>query len=254
MMIPLLEKARLLSLTETEREILDYLEKNITIVTYIGLSDLSAKLYTSNATIVRFCQKLGLKGYHEFKFQIRSELEQLSNPPLTAGRLLPLSAARFRDNAEAMDTEKLNQSAELLTSGRPVYIYGSSLSSIPAKYLQIVLTTLDYPSILIEWQRLLNGLIYGISGGSVLLAITAHGDAPRYLPVFKKAREQGILTILLTCDEDSPLIPYSTVSLCTNDENREYRHVDVNPRIGILTIIQILIDLAAQKRNREKTD
>ena len=207
MMIPLLEKARLLSLTETEREILDYLEKNITIVTYIGLSDLSAKLYTSNATIVRFCQKLGLKGYHEFKFQIRSELEQLSNPTLTAGRLLPLSAARFRDNAEAMDTEKLNQIAELLTSGRPVYIYGSSLSSIPAKYLQIVLTTLDYPSILIEWQRLLNGLIYGISGGSVLLAITAHGDAPRYLPVFKKAREQGILTILLTCDEDSPLIP-----------------------------------------------
>ena len=141
-----------------------------------------------------------------------------------------------------MDTEKLNQIAELLTSGRPVYIYGSSLSSIPAKYLQIVLTTLDYPSILIEWQRLLNGLIYGISGGSVLLAITAHGDAPRYLPVFKKAREQGILTILLTCDENS------------NDENREYRHVDVNPRIGILTIIQILIDLAAQKRNREKAD
>ena len=32
MMIPLLEKARLLSLTETEQEILDYREKNITAV------------------------------------------------------------------------------------------------------------------------------------------------------------------------------------------------------------------------------
>lgn len=253
-MIPLLEKARQLSLTDTEQEILNYLEKNITSVMYIGLRDLSARLYTSNATIVRFCQKLGLKGFHEFKFQVRSELEQLSDSPLSAGRLLPLWTARFRDNVETIDTEKLNQIADLLTSGRPVYIYGSSLSSIPAKYLQIVLTTLDYPSILIEWQRLLNGLIYGISSGSILLAITAHGDAPRYLPVFQKAREQGITTILLTCEENSPLIPYSTISLCTNDENQEYRHVDVNPRIGILTVIQILIDLTAQKRNRETAD
>ena len=37
MMIPLLEKARLLSLTETEQEILDYLEKNITAVTALHL-------------------------------------------------------------------------------------------------------------------------------------------------------------------------------------------------------------------------
>ena len=89
MMIPLLEKARLLSLTETEQEILDYLEKNITAVTYIGLSDLSARLYTSNATIVRFCQKLGLKGYHEFNFSVSMASALSRNLAADKGRRRP---------------------------------------------------------------------------------------------------------------------------------------------------------------------
>ena len=83
---------------------------------------------------------------------------------------------------------------------------------------------------------------------TVLFLVSAHGDAECYLSVLRKAREKGAATVLLTCQEDSPLLPYSTISLCTNDENEEYHQVDVNPRLGILTIIQILIEMIARKK------
>ena len=252
-MIPIFEKAHQLNLTDTEKGILRYFESNVPAAIYTGLSDLSASLYTSNATIVRFCQKLGLKGYNEFKYQVRSELKLLNTAP-ASDDLMRHSLALFRDNLEQIDVAKLEEIAGLLTSGRPIYIYGSNLSSLAAKYLQTVLTTLDYPCILIEWQRLLNGLAYELSSDAVLFIITAHGDARRYLPVFQKAGDRGTTTVLLTCEEDSPLIPYSTIALCTNDRNEEYHHVDINPRLGILTIIQLLIELAAQTRQDSRID
>lgn len=247
-MIPLFENAHRLNLTDTEKEILQYFESDLPYSVYASLNDLSASLFTSNATIVRFCKKLGLKGYNEFKYQTRNELKQLRRLPPSTDDLIHYSLALFKDNLEQIDVKKLEQTAGLLTSGRPIYIYGSNLSSLAAKYLQTVLTTLDYPCILIEWQRLLNGLVYELCGDAVLFIITAHGDAKRYLPVFQRAKDRGTTTILLTCEEDSPLIPYSTIALCTNDQNKEYHHVDINSRLGILTIIQLLIELTAQTR------
>ena len=75
-MIPLFEKARRLPLTDTELEILEYFEKNIHRRMFSSLNQVSGELYTSNATIVRFCKKLGLRGYNEFKYQVRRELEE----------------------------------------------------------------------------------------------------------------------------------------------------------------------------------
>uniref|UniRef100_UPI0006CFAB31 hypothetical protein n=1 Tax=Clostridium sp. NkU-1 TaxID=1095009 RepID=UPI0006CFAB31 len=187
-MIPLFEKAHQLHLTDTEEEILRYFETNLPSSVYTSLNDLSASLYTSNATIVRFCQKLGLKGYNEFKYQVRKELKQLHPQNFPTDDLVHHSLALFKDNLEQIDEEKLEEIAGLLTSDRPIYIYGSNLSSLAAKYLQTVLNTLDYPCILVEWQRLLNGLVHEISSDAVLFIITAHGDARRYLSAFRKAK------------------------------------------------------------------
>lgn len=239
----ILAGAKTLQLTDTERELLDYFETHLQEAAFAGLKDVSSRLYTSNATIVRFCQKLGMKGYHEFKYQLRRELEQARQPVFSSRGSVLHSIALFQDNLESMDMAALERMAELLTEDRPIYIYGSDLSSIAAKYLHTVLTTLDRPSILIEWQRLLNGLVYNLNSDAVLLLITAHGDASRYLPVFREAERQGSGRLLLTCEPDSPLIPLSTCAVCTNDTNREYHHVDINSRLGILTAVQILIEL-----------
>lgn len=245
-MIPLFEKAHSLPLTETEKNILEYFENNLPLSIHTHLNDLSSTLYTSNATIVRFCQKLGLNGYNEFKYQLRHELKQAQKTVFSANDLIAHSLALFRDNMESIDTGKLKRIADYLTGDHPVYIYGSNLSSVPAKYLQVILNTLDYPSILIEWHRLLTGLIHEITPDSVLFMISAHGDSQRYLPIFECAKKRGIITILLTCEKDSSLLPLSTIWMCSNDQNEEYHQVDINPRLGIITLIQLIIELAAQ--------
>lgn len=247
-MISLFEKARQLRLTETETAILAWFEAHPADAVRMNLSTLCAQLYTSNATVVRFCQKLGLSGFNDFKYQLRDELRRSQAALFYSDEYIDRSIARFKDTITALDIPLLEQITELLTSGRPLYIYGTNLSALPARYLQIVLNSLDYPSILIEWENLLNGLTQNMNDDAILLVMSARGRAEHYLQAFQTAKRRGLVTILLTCERASPLIPYSTITVCTNDLNEEFNHTDVNPRLGFFTVIQILIELTAHKK------
>lgn len=247
-MLPLFECARQLSLTETEKNMLAWFESHESAALHMNLSDLCAVLYTSNATIVRFCQKLGLSGYHDFKYQLRSELRQRREAVFYPDAYISQTVAQLEDTITSLELHRLEEIAGLLTSGRPLYIYGTNLSTLPARYLQIVLHSLDYPSVLIEWEPLLNGLVGNIRSDAVLLVITASGCGERYLQTFRLARERNLTTVLLTSERSSPLIPYSTIVVCTNDRKQEFQQIDINPRIGFLLVIQILIELIAPAR------
>lgn len=251
-MIPLLEKAGQLPLTETEREILAWLQEHPAECISMDLQTLAGRLYTSSATIVRFCHKLGLGGFNEFKYQLRSELRTLQQPVFSPYDLMGRSLALFRDNIDGMDYAALEQAAAYLICGRPVYLFGSDLSSIPAHYLHSILTTLDYPCILISWINMLRGLSMKIDPEAIVFIITAHGDPQRYLSVFENLKKRGADSVLITCESQSPLIHYSSISLCANDRNCAYQHVDINPRIGIFTIVQALIELILLRHDQDQ--
>ena len=251
-MLEILEKAQSCALTGMEKEILAFFIQDPRHAIYMNLEEISNALYTSNATIVRFCKKIGLNGFHEFKYEIRKELEQQQNCSLSSQDLMDNSLACFRDNLDAIDLQQLEAISDLICSHRSLYIYGAGLSSIPAKYLQTILTTLDRPCILIEWRHLLEGITYSISKDAILFLITAHGDAPRYLQIFETAKKRGTTIILITCDEESPLPPYCDYTIITSDENKVFHSIDINPRMGILTVIQILIEMVAQRSVDEK--
>lgn len=246
-MIPLFEQAHQLSLTPIEEALLAYLETHLPSCAYLKLEELGNAVYTSNASIVRFTQKLGFKGYHEFKYEVRKQLEQSTALPNTAQTLIDRSLASYKDQLETLDMVQLEQIAQLLASHHPLYIYGSELSALVARYLQMILTTLDRSCILIEWRNLLEGISSTIEENAILFIISAHGDEKRYHSVFQKARERKATIVLLTCVDDSPLMELSSIALSSSDEIMELHHVDINPRLGIFTIVQLLIELFAQQ-------
>lgn len=247
-MIPIFEQAHSLFLTPTESEILDWFENHFPQCLYMNLEEMSDQLYTSSATIVRFCQKLGFKGFNEFKYQLRQQLKEQKNSALFSDNIIEHSLALFRDNLEQLDLDALQEVANLLSSDRTIYICGSNLSSLIASYLHAVLSSLDYSCILIEWQRLLGSLIGQMSRDSVLLIVSAHGDPQYYQSIMETAFERGIKTILLTCERDSPLVSLSSFAFFSNDHNQELANVDTNPRIGLFAIAQILIELVTLKK------
>lgn len=61
-------------LTESEQQIVSFIESNPRIVVNLSLEELSEKCYVSQASIIRMCKKMGTKGFSDFKIKVASEL------------------------------------------------------------------------------------------------------------------------------------------------------------------------------------
>lgn len=62
--------------TEVKRLLADYIFEHAEDVAHMNIAELAAAAYTSKASIVRLCRKLGLDGYRTFRIELSSDLER----------------------------------------------------------------------------------------------------------------------------------------------------------------------------------
>ncbi|XOQ14239.1 MAG: RpiR family transcriptional regulator [Shouchella clausii] len=63
-------------LTNQERHIVEYIMKNPEIVFKVTANELAKLTYTSSSTIVRFCKKVGTKGFPDFQLRFALEYKE----------------------------------------------------------------------------------------------------------------------------------------------------------------------------------
>ena len=70
----------------TEQNIIKYMVDNYKILANFSIRELAKKTFASPASIFRLCQKLGFKGYSEFKIQFMIEMSRTSCEKLPTKR------------------------------------------------------------------------------------------------------------------------------------------------------------------------
>lgn len=136
-------------LTDSEKQIVHFIEDNPRIVINLSLEELSDKCYVSQASIIRLCKKLGTKGFADFKIKLASELSSfiLNNQEIHVD--VPISpGSDGRDVAETffnlsnqalqkaynnLDYNALRRAALLLGRADLIHIYGRGESLILAE-------------------------------------------------------------------------------------------------------------------------
>ncbi len=63
------------SLNEQEQKVGQYVVDHPDQVIHLSVTDLAQRCVTSEATVVRFCRKVGAVGYQNLKIQLAQELE-----------------------------------------------------------------------------------------------------------------------------------------------------------------------------------
>lgn len=62
--------------TDTEQELALFVLAHADEVSSMSIAELAEKSFTSNATVVRLCHKLGLKGYRDFRIELSKDVER----------------------------------------------------------------------------------------------------------------------------------------------------------------------------------
>lgn len=232
--------------TDNDFAIMNFIIENPSFTSHSSLHEFAAKLYLSDTMIVRFCHKIGLSGFNELKYTLKQRHNNIvfdSN----FRQQINQKIIEFQNLLQSVPSEQLAEIITILSSKNPLYIHGRSLSSIPARYLHTILSSLDRRCILVEELHLLSSICKTIQTDSIVLIISAKAENSTYNLAFQTAQKRQATTILLTSNQQTSLAKFSDFVLFSQDHTATFNGTDVNSRIQLLTLVQIIIEGISQK-------
>lgn len=143
--------------TSHEKETAHYILENLDKAPGMSSGELARAAYTSKATVVRLCQKLGLSGYQEFRLKLVEEINQknrlsqmLAGEPITDKstytdivRTLPVLYDKAVTNTRlSLDKNIMIRINNVLQSAECIDIYGAGISYILAQSAAFKFATL----------------------------------------------------------------------------------------------------------------
>ena len=135
-------------LTPQEQVVASYILENMKIVPSLSAQGLAEQSFTSKATVVRLCQKLGFSGFQEFKLQLLAEWHEkqrldalLSKEPISSNTnsedlldILPQIYDKALTNTRyTLRKQQLPKLLKFIEQSEQVIFLGTGISYISAQ-------------------------------------------------------------------------------------------------------------------------
>lgn len=251
-----------------ERKLADFILDNANLLRDYSSQQLADAVGTSQSSVVKFCQKLGYKGYPDLKLAVNEAVitastlhrDSNSDSKITTSSTLETLVeqlqfsllSHLRGMWEINDEKSLQDASLLLNNARQVLIAGFGKSGIVAHDMQFRLLQLGKLALLHTDPAIALQLASTLEENSVVLLISESGQNTDLLKLAHFAQQRNIRIISLTSYRSNALSMSADVALyaLSGDEN-----VRVNPILVQMAqqhLCHILYLLLCQKLNNDQ--
>ncbi|PNH91093.1 XRE family transcriptional regulator [Vibrio diazotrophicus] len=205
--------ARRSQLSQSSRLVADWVIENAAKAAYMTSQELAQEAQVSQSTIVKFTQKIGFKGYSEFKLALSEEIgrkQAISATPLHSGifaddplaviaqKLIKAKTEAMIQTTNALSFDACNQAAQWLSDARTVQIVGIGGSALTAKDLGYKLLKLGITALTEQDSHVQIAVARTLTEKDVQIAISFSGERKEILVAAEAAKEQGAKVIALS--------------------------------------------------------
>lgn len=248
-----------------ERKLADFILDNANLLRDYSSQQLADAVGTSQSSVVKFCQKLGYKGYPDLKLAVSEAVITASTLNRDSPELNPVQSDLFtlveqlqfslhshlRGILDVNDEKLLLDAANSVNQADKILISGFGASNIVAQDLQFRLLQLGKLAILHSDPSLVVQMASTLNSNSVMLLISESGQEPDLLKLARYAKHKNIPLISLTSYKTNALSMAATTALyaLSGDENER-----INPILVQLAqqhLCHILYLLLCQRHNVE---
>ncbi|MEV5751084.1 MurR/RpiR family transcriptional regulator [Actinoallomurus sp. NPDC052308] len=228
------------------------------------ISELARAAQTSESTVLRLCQELGLRGYRELRIALAAESGR--EQERAANRRIGSDISRdddldsiidtvtftdqqaIADTARNLDRAALAEAVALTAGARRVDIVGVGASAVVALDLQQKLHRIGL--IAYVWHDTHAALTAAalLGPADVAIGVSHTGTTPDVVDVIREASARGAMTVALTGVPNSPLAAAADVLLTTVDRETTFRSGATASRIAALCVVDVLFTAVAQRR------
>ncbi|MFD9663176.1 MurR/RpiR family transcriptional regulator [Rhodococcus sp. NPDC059968] len=238
-----------------------------------SVSEAADRAGTSESTVIRACQGLGFKGFHDLKLALASDLatQDVESYELERAegitsrtprrevprRVLRSSAAVLQDAVRTLDLDAYEGALDALASARRILVIGNGTSSAPARDCAYRLTTLGLlvhsPSDTFGQNLIARAL----EERDAVLAISHTGATKETLHAVEAAHDRGASVVAVTSYLRSPLTNHADHVLVAGGPELGFRQEAMTSRLAHLAVLDTIfvgIALCRPKRAREFLD
>ncbi|WP_423409311.1 MurR/RpiR family transcriptional regulator [Heyndrickxia sp. MSNUG] len=256
-------KAIYSSLSSREKAVADYILKNPQEIIHLSITEFSENSSVAEATIFRFCKRLGFRGYQAFKIALASEvvepIKNIHEEIKEEDEVLTLAEKVFTGHIEAikdtlnlLDGQVLETIVETLSRATRIDFYGSGGSSAIAMdaYHKFLRTGINCHAHSDGHQQIISAALLG--PGHAAIGISHSGSNKDVIEALRIAKANGAATIAITNHYKSPLTKEADYVLYTTSRETYFRSEALASRLVQLSLIDVL-HVAVSVRKQEET-
>lgn len=244
------------NLTAQEQHIAAYVLSNPQAIFEFTAQELARQTYTSSSTIVRFCKKLGTKGYPDFQLKLALEYprsqqsdpvhggglcEGADDPLLVATEKVPyLYQQAVEQTRRLLSRSELNKLYKWLQNCHRIDMYGSDVNyylgqQASSKWNELGKSSMAYNTINIHYLRQFNPKALPLS-----FIISNTGENPAMLEAARQLKEKQAKTVAITSIANSTLAKQCDAVLLLQGYRGHFRLSKLSSMISIMYIFDVL--------------
>jgi DNA-binding MurR/RpiR family transcriptional regulator len=256
------------SLTKSEQKVADLILSDTEETVYATVTDLSERASVGETTVIRFCRKLGFRGYQEFKLSVAQNLsnpkEQIygeikANDSLAevATKITQQNSKVLKDSLDLLQIASLEKAVEAIIDSNKVFFFGVGSSGTTARdakirYMRMGLNV-DYSSDshIMAMQASLLG------EQDVVVGISSSGSTKDVVDAIKIAKENKAFIICITNHAKSPITQFADVILLAANKETPFQGGAFSSKIAqlhLLDIMTVIIEIKQKDKTYTATE
>ncbi|MEG1462260.1 MAG: MurR/RpiR family transcriptional regulator [Anaerorhabdus sp.] len=197
-------------LNENDHYIWKYISTHRKVCEKLAIEDLAQRCHVSRSTILRFSQRLGLKGYAEFKVYLRLDNEHHVEKE-TGLELVYQNYLEYMGEIKEKDFTSI---IKLISNAKNAYVYGTgSIQNNVAAEIKRSFLNVDKLFFHITSANESHVFADMIDHEDVIIMISYAGENPQLLDFARKLKAKSVPIIAITITKDNTLAHIAEESL-----------------------------------------
>ncbi|MBP6121527.1 MULTISPECIES: SIS domain-containing protein [Providencia] len=253
-------------LAENQRKIAQFILENPEKVLNLSSQQLAEVLDVSQSAIVKFSQKIGVKGYPALKLALseiigRQQLDdanphialhnriaQEDNLMVVAQKLAMEKNYSITETTKHIDFKLFEKIVNTIDKSQRVQIVGIGGSGLTAKDLSYKLQKIGITTLVESDHHVQITAALTLNSNDTQIVISFSGKRKDMLTAASIGRKQGATIVAITRDRHSPLAQLSDYVLESIAEENEWRSSSISSRTAQNTLTDLLFMALLQKR------
>lgn len=247
------------SLSNAEQKVAMAVLENPSNTVYSSVTDLAEAADVGETTVIRFCRKLGYRGFQEFKLavaqdlvspsqQVYGKIEEDDSIDVVCRKMSALGVQAIEDTLSLLQEKQLQMATEALIRAKRHFFFGVGSSGITAQDAQYHFMRLGFDAHAASDAHIIAMNCAMVTESDVVLGISTSGSTKDLVDAMKLAKENGAYVICLTSHARSPITSYADAVLIAASKETPLQGGALASKLAQIHVLDILSTVVSLKQ------